>query len=143
MTTTVPLIRAVAAMLVAGWCVGLAACASQPAAADDPVAAVTARAAARWQALVKGEFDVAYTFATQGYRAVVSKDAYRTKFGAALSWTGTEVVRVQCPEPSKCTATVRIEFIPMTGLRKGGTMSTHVDETWLLENGQWWYFQNI
>ena len=102
-----------------------------------------ARATTRWQALVKGDFDKAYSFTTQGYRAVVPKEAYRAKFGAALSWTGTEVVRVQCPESKKCIATVRIEFIPMTGLRAGGTMSTHVEETWLLEDGQWWYFQNI
>lgn len=108
-----------------------------------PQEQVRQRANERWQALVASDFDRAYTYNTPGYRAVVSTDVYRSRVGAAVKWLGAEAVTVECPEPAKCNATVRIDYRPLQGGRAGDKYSTHIDETWLLEDGQWWIFQSI
>ena len=40
-------------------------------------------------------------------------------------------------------AKVRIEAKPFLGRKFGDTINTHYDETWLLEDGQWWLFEKI
>lgn len=116
------------------------ACAAvQPAAPED---AVRSRANARWQALTAGDFATAYTYSTPGFKTVVAADTYRLRFGAA-AWYGAEVISVTCPEPTQCTAKVRIDFKYMLKSKGADKISTHTDETWLLENGQWWLFQKI
>ncbi len=120
----------------------LAACASTGA-GPDAEQQVRQRATERWQALVKGEFSRAYGYNTPGYRAVISTDAYRARFGTAITWLGSEIVALRCPETTRCEALVRIDYKPLLSRKIGDKMSTHVDETWLLEDGQWWFFQDI
>jgi hypothetical protein len=105
--------------------------------------AVKQRASERWSALVRGEFTQAYAYSTPGFRAVVTAEGFRNRFGGAVKWVGSEVVKVECPETVKCDVTVRVDFKPVVSGRAGGDISTHVGETWLLEDGQWWYFQSI
>ncbi len=128
------------------WLAGLTtlvmtACASMP--GSGPQGVVKQRAAERWSALVSGEFTRAYSYNTPGFRAVVTPDGFRNRFGGAVKWVGSEVVNVDCPEPAKCVATVRVDFKPVMSGRAGGEISTHVDETWLLEDGKWWFFQPL
>lgn len=121
--------------------VTLAACASMD--KGDPQEQVRQRATQRWQALVAGEFSRAYTYNTPSFRAVVTPDGYRNRFGSALTWLGAEVVRVNCPEADKCIALVRIDYKPLLNYQADSKMSTHVDETWLFKDQQWWFFQQI
>ena len=104
---------------------------------------VRQRATERWQALIAGEFTRAYGYITPSYRAVVSPDRYHSRFGDAGSWVGSEVVDVNCPETSKCLVRLRIDFKPLLVRKNIDKMTTHIDETWLLEDGQWWLFQDI
>src|SRR5665647_406543 len=113
----------------------LAACANLG--GGDPEAQVRQRATERWQALVAGQFSRAYSYNTPGFRAVVSPDGYRNRFGSAVTWLGAEVIRVNCPEAKKCEAVLRVDFKPTLSRQKAGNISTHVDETWLFEDGQW------
>lgn len=106
-----------------------------------PQEQVRQRATERWQALVAGEMNRAYTYNTPGFRAVVSADGYRSRFGGAIIWLGAEAVDVNCPETTKCLAQVRIDFKPLLSRKISDKISTHVEETWLLEDGQWWFFQ--
>ena len=108
-----------------------------------PQEQVRQRATERWQALVAGEFSRAYGYSTPGFKAVVSPDGYRNRFGSAVTWLGSEVVKVDCPETKRCMATLRIDIKPTLSRKIGDKISTHVDETWLLENGQWYFFQDI
>lgn len=119
----------------------LAACANLG--GGDPEAQVRQRATERWQALVAGQFSRAYSYNTPGFRAVVSPDGHRNRFGGAVTWLGAEVIRVDCPEASKCNALVRLDFRPVLSRKDDVKLSSHVDETWLLEDRQWWYFQKI
>ena len=120
----------------------LSACASLGG-GSNPQQQVSQRATERWQALVKGEISRAYSYNTPGFRAVVTPDSYRYRFGSAVNWVGAEVIRVTCPDADKCTALLRIDFKPVLSRPGGAPISTHIDETWLLENGQWWFFQKI
>ncbi len=119
----------------------LSACASLG--GGNPQEQVRQRATQRWQALVAGEFSRAYTYTTPAFRAVISVDAYRSRFGAAVTWLGAEVTRVECPEADKCTTQLRIEFRPTMSRKSSDKVSTYLDETWLFEGGQWWYFEKI
>jgi len=118
----------------------LAACATVP--SGTPEEQVRVRAMARWQALVEGDTTNAYSFITPGYRAVVSAVDYRRSVALA-AWYGAEVINVTCPEPTKCLAKVRIDFKYVSGRKGADRISTHYDETWLFEAGQWWFFQKI
>ena len=116
----------------------LAACASVPQGAPEDL--VRQRATERWQALVAGDFAKAYTYATPAFKATVTADVYKARFGKA-AWYGAEVVSVTCPEPAQCTAKVRIEF--KAAIKGIDRITTHFDETWLLEDGHWWQSEKI
>ena len=117
----------------------LSACATLG--STSPQDQVTLRANQRWQALIDADFVRAYNFNTSGYRAAVNPQTHRASVGSAVAWVGAEAIKVDCPDTNKCIATVRIDFKPLMGGRYGEKINTHIDETWLLENGQWWYFQ--
>lgn len=125
----------VVVMVVAGAISGCAALSPK-----TPEQIVQERASQRWGALKAGNFNAAYAMLTPTYRAVVPYENYKGRHGGAVQWVSMDVVAVSC-EPEKCVATIRIGAKPALGLRFGSTMSTHVDETWLLEGGQWWFLQ--
>ena len=104
---------------------------------------VKARASARWAALLKPDMREAYSYMAPGYRTVYDERAYRMRRGSAVKWTGAEVVEVRCPDATKCIAKVRIEAKPFLGRKFGDTITTHAEETWLLEDGQWWLFEKL
>ena len=132
------------ASLCATLCVALtlSACASLGG-GGNPQQQVRQRATERWQALVKGEISRAYSYNTPGFRAVVTPDGYRNRIGSSVIWLGAEVNRVECLEADKCTAVVRIDYKPVMMRQNSDKFSTHVDETWLFEDGEWWFFQKI
>lgn len=139
--TTLPLARRLLLWASIGATVTLAACSTMaPAAPQDQV---RLRANERWKHMVAKEFDKAYAYSTPAFRAVVTPDTYRDRFGPAVTWISAEVVRVNCPEPEKCVAVVRLDYSPLLNRTRGQTFSTHFDETWLLEDGQWSIFQNL
>lgn len=116
----------------------LSACASL---SGGPEAQVRDRADARWQVLRAGEFDKAYAYSTTAFRAVVSPESYRQRFGSAVQWIGSQVTAVTCPEPSRCQVKLHIQARPL--VVKFGNLDTDIEETWLLEDGQWRVFQPL
>lgn len=118
----------------------LTACASMGTAPQDQV---KQRATERWQALVAGEFDKAYSYNTPGFRALVTPAAYRGRTGSAVKWVGAEVTQVNCTEPAKCNVQIKLDYQPVLGGKIAGSYSTYLDESWLQEDSQWWIFQPI
>ena len=129
--------------LVATLCVAtvLGACASLG--GQSPEEQVRMRANARWKTLVAGEFAKAYEYNTPGYRALVSQEVARGRIGSAVTWLGAEAVEVKCPTPDKCIANVKLDFKPFLRGKAGDKLETYFEETWLLENQQWWFFQDV
>lgn len=134
-TTALRSILALAAAALMAGCAAL-----QP---QTPEAAVKARANERWAAALKGDMSKAYAYMTPGYRAVHSEENYRSSRGTAVKWTAAEAVEVRCPDATKCIAKIRIEAKPFMGRKFGDTIITHAEETWLLEDGQWWLFEKL
>lgn len=109
----------------------------------SPEAMVKEKATARWDALIKSDFDTAYKLTAPSYRAVSSLERYRTKFNlGSVNWTDAEVVKVEC-EPEKCNVTLKVgAYLPMLRTFKEPAV-TAIEETWVKEDGGWWLFQRL
>lgn len=117
----------------------LTACASLGGGAEQRV---QNNAQARWDALLGGDFDKAYAFSTEGFKKVVTQRQYPLRFSNAVKWLGASVTQVRCPQADKCTVQVRLRFQPVLH-RSTEPSVTFIDETWLLENGQWRVVQDL
>lgn len=124
------------ASLSAALIAGLVGCTTI--APKSPEEAVRARAQERWVLLMSGKMDKAYESLTPSFRKVKDLEGYRRSFGEGARWTRAEVVTVNCPEPTKCAATVEISVQPLIPPGFKGTMTTQVEESWVLEDGRWW-----
>ena len=107
----------------------------------SPEVAVKDRAQQRWQALIGNDFAKAYTFTAPSYRALVSAENYRKNFGPG-GWISAEAVSANC-DAEKCTVKLKIELTSPMGTRFGSTIGGYVDETWILEDRQWWLLQKL
>lgn len=107
--------------------------------AAEDLKGLRARAEARWQALIAGDFDKAYEFETPAYRQVYNAKQYRARFGSGLRWQQAKVVTVDLKSPEVAMVTLEIDYsfhVAGTGMmdNKGS-----VTETWLWVEGQWWH----
>ena len=107
-----------------------------------PEQTVQERATERWKALIAGDLNKAYGYMAPSYRAVTSLERYSSSIGGVATWVGAEVIRVECAT-EKCTARLKIEAKPAATMHFKANITTGVDETWLLEDGQWWLFQKL
>lgn len=105
-----------------------------------PEQVVTQKANQRWKALVAENWTQAYGALVPSYRSVHSVDDFRKSFAMSVRWVDGEVVSAACEE-AKCTLRVKVTTLLPFARRPGETISTHVDETWLLESGNWYYYQ--
>lgn len=108
-----------------------------------PEQQVKARAQQRQDALVKGDLERAYQYFTPAFRTAVTAQSYRASIGKALVMIAGTVESVECETLEKCVAKVKVETKPLVNPRFTATITTYADETWLLEGGQWWYFQKL
>ncbi len=112
-------------------------------ATGTPQEQVNQRATERWKLLLAKKFEAVYAYTTPGFRALVDSETYRNRFGASGTWVDAQVVRVDCPEPVKCRVIVRLDVKSFSGASFGDKFSSHLDEVWLLESGQWYIFQEV
>lgn len=102
------------------------------------------RAEARWNALIKGDIEKAYEFTTPEFRAVVSPQQYRGKYGRVLDWRMARVVDVSYDDPAVATVSVEVTYrvsLPGSG---GQTIESPrvLSEKWIYKNREWWYTAN-
>ena len=90
--------------LVAAAALGVAGCAFQSKAPEQDV---QERAQARWDALVKRDFERAWTYTDPAFRARVPQADYKARFGAGGAWKEAKVTSVTC-EPERCLVRVRV-----------------------------------
>lgn len=127
--------------LVAAAALGVAGCAFQSKAPEQDV---QERAQARWDALVKRDFERAWTYTDPAFRARVPQADYKARFGAAGAWKEATVRSVSC-QPERCLVRVRLttqnlvpnfaSAIPL--------LSSEFDEAWVRQDGRWWYSQIV
>ena len=113
----------------------VAGCALGPVA--TPEADVKARAEANWKERISGNFQDAYKYTAPSFREEVNYDQYRSSFGSSVRWVGADVLSIVC-EPQKCVAKMSVEVSSPVPHQFSGSLTTRVDEIWVLEGGQWW-----
>lgn len=100
--------------------------------------AVRERAQAYWDAVIAGEWEKAYGYATPGFRASVDLFGFRSRVSGQVKLKSAEVVSVSCKD-TICEATMRIGVQP---LQKGYPETrTDLTERWVQEDGDWWRFE--
>jgi hypothetical protein len=103
-------------------------------------AALEQRVTAKWEALIRRDFAVAYAFTSPAYRQAFSLDAFRRNFGGKVGSKHIEVVSVDFKGDDAATIGIKIHFVyhdPQS--QKSLDMATHVQESWILADGEWWY----
>jgi len=108
----------------------------KPAATD-----IKQRAQARWDAVLKGDYDTAYGFYSPGYRSSHS----RTDFEIALRsrrvrWTSAEVKESSC-KADVCRVKTNVGY-SVTGALPGVPVwksKQDIEENWVRTDGQWWF----
>ena len=140
MTPKNPLHRHMAALAMACAAVALSGCAALSPSTPEQV--VQKRAADYWKARVAGQVDKAYALSTPSYRKLRTEAQFKMQFGAGVNVEAAEVTKVSC-EAEKCTTQVRLDVKPALVGMKLGTISTYLDEVWLLEDGKWWHYQDL
>ena len=113
-------------------------CASMPGGDKDLApeakrALVTERINARWDALIKGDLDQAYTFMSGGSREAMPLESYKVKIKPGM-WRAVKIDSLQC-EAEICQAKMTLTYDHR--MMKG--IQTPFQETWILENGNAWY----
>ncbi len=99
----------------------------------EPQKMVADLAVARWEALIKGDFAKAYSYLSPGTRDVTSLDAYKAKIRGGR-WKKANVDSVSC-EQDRCKVLMAIEY----SYRDIQSLETRLDESWLRQDGKWWY----
>jgi len=116
----------------------LAGCAGLTGKSKTPEQLVAERAQARWDALLAGQWERAYSFATPAYREVVDTEGFRRRLGGQATWLGASVRKVAC-QADACEVTVRLKFRSLLPPRTD-ELETDYKERWLLEGGNWWIY---
>lgn len=102
---------------------------------------VTSRAQKRVDLLGSGKYDEAYVYLTPSYRALNDVDSYRHRFGAGAKWINPQVSNVKCENDERCTVTVNLGVLVVARGFGNKPVASSMFETWVKEDGQWWYYQ--
>lgn len=132
--------------LAAGLCMAAAAllsgCAAMQQTPKTPEQIVAERSQARWNALLAGDWESAYSFATPALRQARDLSGYRALLGGQATWKKAELKSVNCPQPDVCNTRVRVGVAPVL-VRGAKFVETDVPERWVLVDGQWWHYRRF
>jgi len=105
-----------------------------------PEQVVSQRANAYWKARMASDYKVAYELSTASYRKLRTQEQFRRQFGSTAAVNDAQVHKTTC-EPAKCVVRMKLTTTPALPMLNVGTIPLYVDETWLLEDGQWLRYQ--
>jgi hypothetical protein len=103
--------------------------------ADVKRDAVTARAKARWDALIKPDLASAYTFLRPASRATMSFDQYKAKHKVGM-YRAVTIDSVDC-EAERCTVNLKLTY----DYQRFKGMVTPLSERWIITQGQAWFVE--
>jgi hypothetical protein len=101
---------------------------------DQPEKVVAARAEARWNAMIAHDLDKGYEFLSPGSKAANPIALYKAKI-RLIDWKSAKTILTQC-NSEKCDVRLELTF---TEHRMRGSATTVIYETWIKDNGDWWY----
>jgi hypothetical protein len=103
----------------------------------SPEEIVRERAQQRWDALLAGDTETAYGFASPAYRASTTLQRYRGGFGQSVKWISAVVDSVEC-DAERCEAVIQLTYQMLPNMIQN---TRPVEETWIAVEGQWWRHQ--
>ncbi|MES2932271.1 MAG: hypothetical protein V4805_02120 [Pseudomonadota bacterium] len=119
--------------------VALQACSTiaskKPEVVADAKDIVASRAEARWKALILGNLDHAYAFISPATRKVMPLDAYKKRVKLGM-WRDVKIESVACTD-DVCSASVLLKY----DIRDIKDVEKVVEESWIKEDGEWWFVQ--
>ncbi|MEO8303876.1 MAG: hypothetical protein ABI724_07125 [Betaproteobacteria bacterium] len=129
---------ALGAMIVAAGCSTTGAL-TKDTPSDVKSAAVKERSNARWAALIKGDKDAAYAYLSPGTRSLITIEQYRGRVQTG-GFRAVQIEKVDC-EPETCNVGLMLtyDYVAPKGVGSAKGITTYVQETWVLENGQAWF----
>jgi hypothetical protein len=112
--------------------------------ADAEEAQLRARVLARWEALIKGDFEAAYQFETPAYRAIYTLSQFRTQFGNQTRWIMADIKEIRYDDSNVAKIRVEVAYRYAEPAKNGEVvdMTHEVDEIWLRKEEQWWRQQS-
>ncbi|QKK01717.1 MAG: hypothetical protein HND55_03015 [Pseudomonadota bacterium] len=105
---------------------------------------VEARAEARWNHLIEGEYEQARAYYSPGFRELVSEQQFRDNMrDRPLRWLAAEVLGSECEE-KRCTVWTEVTYRAIKARMGQDSVEipTTVEEPWIQVDGQWWYAQD-
>lgn len=94
---------------------------------------MTKRALGRWDALIKGDLDAAYTYLSPASRETLPLDIYKAKHKTGL-YRAAQVDSVDC-EAEVCTVTLSLTF----DYKRTKGIKMPLVEKWLISGGKAWF----
>jgi hypothetical protein len=100
---------------------------------EQKVAQVRERAESRWSALIAGDVERAYSFLSPASRGTTSLAQYKANIRSGM-YREAKVESIKC-ETERCTVRIMLTYDHprMKGVR------TPLEESWILDNGRFWY----
>lgn len=102
---------------------------------------VAQRAEARWQAVIRRDWESVYGYLSPGVRELQPLHTFIRNAGqGVLLWTDAQLREVSCEE-QLCQLKFKLGYDYMGQIpeMRGQPMSTTANETWLHSEGDWWY----
>lgn len=110
----------------------------------DPEQIVRQRVNERWDALIEGRLETAYTYETPEYRELYSFPEYRNTIYGVGSWRKMEIEDIDCVD-DKCVANIRI-YVNIEFGKSFGTIATDAltSQNWIKNStsGQWYHISD-
>ena len=120
-------LRWIVVAVVSGLLAACAMVASKPAGE-----VVKERSQARWDLMVKGDFDKAYEYFSPSSRATMSLASFKSRIKPGF-WKAVKVEKAECSSADRCEVTVNINY-DYRGMR----IDTPHRETWIRDESNWW-----
>jgi hypothetical protein len=102
---------------------------------------VEERAQERWDALLKGDFDTAYTFYSPGYRSANSRVDFEISYRTRKVAIYQAMVQGSDCSAEACTVSTEVGYrvgSPVPGVSKWDSTSI-LQERWVKTEGKWWF----
>lgn len=99
------------------------------------------RVEARWKAMIDGDLEKAYGYSTPEYRAVVTLQQYKGRYGRVLEWLMARVQNISYDSPTVASVSVDVTYRASIMGSMGKPIETNklLTEKWLFKGGEWWY----
>ena len=97
------------------------------------------RVQARWNAVLEGKLDKAYTFETPEYRKAHSEQEYRAEFGRQVRWHVATLKDLRYDRADEVEAVITLDYsFAIPGSAETVRTSSDVTERWVYSDHQWW-----